>query len=168
MQDENIWNVVYTSSRQEKKVAQKLLENNIENYLPLIKVLNQWSDRKKIVEKPLFNGYVFVKETKNTEAILKTSGVVAFLKYNKKNAVVRQHEIDTIKSLIQYGYDITTFNKSESIEIGEKVIISDGPLKGQIGELYSKNDAKWFVIHFENFGNSLQIKIPSNLLKAVR
>lgn len=168
MKDEIYWNVVYTSSRQEKKVAQKLQENNIENYLPLIKVLNQWSDRKKIVEKPLFNGYVFVRESKNFEEILKTTGVVAFLKYNKKNAIVRQHEIDTIKSLIQYGYDITAFNKTESIEIGEKVMISDGPLKGQVGELFSKNDSKWFVIHFENFGNSLQIKIPSNLLKAVK
>ena len=58
MKDENNWNVVYTASRQEKKVAQRLLENGIENYLPVIKVLNQWSDRKKLVEKPLFNGYV--------------------------------------------------------------------------------------------------------------
>lgn len=168
MKDQTNWNVIYTSSRQEKKVAQKFLENNIECYLPLIKVLNQWSDRKKLVEKPLFNGYVFVKERKNSEEILKIAGVVAFLKYNKKNAVVHQHEIDTIKSLIQYGYDITAFDKSESLEIGEKVMISDGPLRGQVGELFSKNDAKWFVIHFENFGNSIQIKIPSNLLKPIR
>lgn len=168
MKDEINWNVVYTSSRQEKKVAQKLDENKFENYLPVIKMLNQWSDRKKIVEKPLFNGYVFVKETKNYEDILKIPGVVAFLKYNKKNAIVRQHEIDTIKSLIQYGYDITTFNKTEQMEIGEKVMIADGPMKGQIGELYSKNDTKWFIIHFENFGNSLQIKIPSNLLQSIR
>ncbi len=168
MKDEINWNVVYTSSRQEKKVAQKLDESNFENYLPIIKMLNQWSDRKKIVEKPLFKGYVFVRETKNYEDILRIPGVVAFLKYNKKNAIVRQHEIDTIKSLIQYGYDITTFNKTEEMEIGEKVMIADGPLKGQVGELYSKNDTRLFVIHFENFGNSLQIKIPSNLLQTVR
>ncbi len=168
MKDEIIWNVVYTASRQEKKVAQKLSEKEIENYLPVIKILSQWTDRKKIIEKPLFNGYVFVKETKNYETILKTPGVVAFLKYNKKNAIVRQHEIETIKSLILYGYDITSFNKDEHLEVGEKVMISDGPLKGQVGELFSKNDTRLFVIHFENFGNSLQIKIPSNLVQAIR
>ncbi|MES2619179.1 MAG: UpxY family transcription antiterminator [Bacteroidota bacterium] len=168
MEQEKNWNVVYTASRQEKKVALKLSEHNIENYLPIIKVLSQWSDRKKLIEKPLFNGYVFVKETNDYEQILKITGVVAFLKYNKKNAIVRQHEIDTIKSLIAYGYDITTFDQSETIELGEQVMVADGPLKGQVGELYSKSDAKWFVIHFENFGNSLKVKLPSNLLKPIK
>ncbi len=168
MKEENNWNVIYTASRQEKKVAQKLTEINAENYLPIIKVVSQWSDRKKIIEKPLFNGYVFVRETRNTDDILKTTGVVGFLKYNKKNAIVFQHEIETIQSFIHYGYDISVVENHEEMGIGEKVMITDGTLKGQIGELYHKNDTKLFVIHFENFGNSLQVKIPSKLLKLVR
>ncbi len=168
MNDEITWNVVYTSSRQEKKVAQRLSDMGVENYLPIVKVLSQWSDRKKLIEKPLFNGYVFVRLVKNPDEVLRVTGVAGYLKYNKKNAVVYQHEIDTIKSLIHYGYDMTAIDISEDLEIGEKVMITDGTLKGQIGELVLKNDTKWFIIFFEYFGNGVQVKIPSKLLKPIK
>ena len=61
------WRVLYTKSRQEKKVAACLTEKGIKNYLPTIKTLKQWSDRKKMVEEVLFKSYVFVNlsETSN-------------------------------------------------------------------------------------------------------
>jgi transcriptional antiterminator RfaH len=55
------WFVFYTKSRQEKKVNDLLLRHGFEPYLPLQKVLRQWSDRKKKVEVPLFNSYIFVR-----------------------------------------------------------------------------------------------------------
>jgi len=168
MKDQNIWNVVYISSRQEKKVAQRLSDMGVENYLPIVKVLSQWSDRKKLIEKPLFNGYVFVKFVKNPDDILRVTGVAGYLKYNRNNAIVHQHEIDTIKSLINYGYDMTATDHSSTLEVGEKVMITDGTLKGQIGELVTKNDTKWFLIFFEHFGNGVQVKIPSKLLKSIK
>lgn len=45
--EEYKWRVIYTKSRQEKKVAAYLTEKGIKNYLPTIKTLKQWSDRKK-------------------------------------------------------------------------------------------------------------------------
>jgi len=164
---ETIWNVVYTASRQEKKVAESLQNQSIECYLPIVKILSQWSDRKKMVEKPLFNSYVFVKEISNYETILKTNGVVGFLKFNKLNARVWQHEIDTMHSMIAYGYDISVIDYSGQIEIGQKVQITDGPLKGHVGELYSKPDGEWFIVHFENLGNSLKIQLPTKILKPI-
>ena len=54
------WYAVYVRSRNEKKVYELIKEKDIETYLPLVKTLRQWSDRKKMVEVPLFNSYVFV------------------------------------------------------------------------------------------------------------
>ena len=54
------WYVVYTKSKQEKKVAEGLKKLGIEAYCPLVTVMKQWSDRKKKVEVPLINSYVFV------------------------------------------------------------------------------------------------------------
>ena len=51
---------MYTRPRWEKKIASLLDSRGIENYLPLNKILKQWSDRKKIVQEPLFKGYIFV------------------------------------------------------------------------------------------------------------
>jgi transcription antitermination factor NusG len=59
------WFVMYTRSRAEKKVAEMLVEEGVEVYLPMVEELRQWSDRKKKVQKALFNGYIFVKTHRN-------------------------------------------------------------------------------------------------------
>jgi hypothetical protein len=43
---ESKWYAFYTKSRNEKKVYQKLIEKNLECYLPIEKKLKQWNDRK--------------------------------------------------------------------------------------------------------------------------
>ena len=60
MMDENPWYAVYTKSRYEKKLADNLREKGIEAYVPLRKVVRQWSDRKKLVAEPLIRSYCFV------------------------------------------------------------------------------------------------------------
>ncbi|MBK6836162.1 MAG: UpxY family transcription antiterminator [Bacteroidetes bacterium] len=54
------WFALYVSSRAEKKVMESLLTKGIQAYAPLVKTVRNWSDRKKTVELPLLNGYVFV------------------------------------------------------------------------------------------------------------
>ena len=55
-----LWYALYVITRHEKKIAKSMLEKNIECYIPLIKKMHQWSDRKKLVETPLIPGYAFV------------------------------------------------------------------------------------------------------------
>ena len=70
------WNVLYTTPRAEKKVYNRLVEMDIETYLPLYKTIRQWSDRKKKVEVPLFNSYIFVRSSeKQRFEILSVYGV---------------------------------------------------------------------------------------------
>ncbi len=163
----DIWHVIYTKSRQEKLVAERLRSAGYEIYLPLIKVVSQWSDRKKIIEKPLFNSYVFIKETKDNDKIKFFNGVVCFLKYNNQPAKVRQHEIDTLESIIKHGYDIAELGDTGGLIKGSKVMVVGGPLKGSVGELYENSEIEWFIIHFENIGNSIKVKIPGKLLKRI-
>ena len=58
--EERKWHAIYVNSRSEKKIGDLLLSKSIEAYVPLTKTMRQWSDRKKMVELPLLNGYVFV------------------------------------------------------------------------------------------------------------
>ena len=74
------WHVIYTKSKWEKKVEGLLLNANIESWCPVQKKERQWSDRKKIIEEPLFRSYVFVKIDKEEHSkVLGTIGVVNFL-----------------------------------------------------------------------------------------
>src|SRR5215211_2634080 len=98
MINESKWYAVYTKPRWEKKVADLLTRKQIENYCPLNKVKRQWSDRKKIVMEPLFQSYVFVRVPKNMLTMVReTSGVLNFVYWLQKPAIIRDEEIDLIK-----------------------------------------------------------------------
>jgi len=95
------WFAVYTRPRWEKKVNQLLHEKGIDSYCPLNKVRRKWSDRMKTVEEPLFKSYVFVKVEDNEKtAVRMTPGVMNFVYWNKKPAIIKEKEILTIKKFL--------------------------------------------------------------------
>lgn len=167
MNKEEKWHVIYTRSRHEKILAEQLSEAGYTVYLPLITKETKWSDRKKMVEEPLFKSYLFIKGVSEKALFKDYKSFVAMVTYNGKPAVVWQREINTLKSIIKHGYDVTEFVNTEEIENGSKVMIMGGPLKGMTGELISVEDKDCFVIHFENIGNSLLVKLPSKILKKI-
>ena len=97
---EQNWYAVFTKPRAEKKVVERLEEGDIEVFLPLVKTLRQWSDRKKYVQLPLIPSYVFVRmNEKDLNKVLPYPGTVAVLKHLGKPAKVKQSEIDNLKIL---------------------------------------------------------------------
>jgi transcription antitermination factor NusG len=96
------WFAVYTKSRMEKKVALRLQEAGIEAYCPVSKKRKQWSDRKKWVEEPLFRSYVFVNIdlAKQSPIVRRTLGVVNFLYWLGKPAVIQDAEIMAIQQFL--------------------------------------------------------------------
>jgi len=94
--------VVYTLPRWEKKVATLLASKGIEHYCPLNRVQKQWSDRKKVVLEPLFKGYVFIKTDEGSKWDLKKiDGIINYVYWLGKPAVVREEEIQTIKKFLE-------------------------------------------------------------------
>jgi transcription antitermination factor NusG len=95
------WLALYTKPRWEKKVHQLLTAKGIETYCPLNKVKRKWSDRIKTIDEPLFKSYVFVKVDDDDRTNVRlTNGVVNFVYWNKKPAIVREKEIETIKRFL--------------------------------------------------------------------
>jgi transcription antitermination factor NusG len=148
------WNVIYTQARAEKRVYDRLLEENIEAYLPLYTTLRQWKDRKKKIELPLFNSYVFVRvNEKERLKALEIYGVVKFVYYLKKPAIVRPKEITAIKRFL---------NKSEGLRIrvviGENVEIASGPMEGVYGKVIRIGKEK-IVLQIEQLNMSLVAEV---------
>ena len=97
------WNVLYTKSKTEKKVFERLSDLGIDVYCPCQRTLKKWSDRKKWVNEPVFKSYIFVKAPDSESQklqILNTPGVVRFLYWLGQPAQVRQVEIDAIRSFL--------------------------------------------------------------------
>ena len=133
---EKKWFALYTRARWEKKVSEILTRKKFENYCPINKVVRQWSDRKKIVHEPLFTSYVFVRVSEFDIARLRQiQGVVNFVYWLGKPAVVRDSEIDTIKNFLAGHVNIRL--EKTPINANDKVRVLSGPLMELEGEVLS-------------------------------
>jgi transcription antitermination factor NusG len=101
------WYVVYSKPRWEKKLYQALVDKGIEAYCPLNKITRQWSDRKKTVEEPLFKSYVFLRiTTDDYTEVRMTPGVVNFVYWQGKPAVIKDREIEIIRKFLNEYIDV--------------------------------------------------------------
>ena len=126
------WFVVYTIPRWEKKVALLLLQKGIEHYCPLNKVTKQWSDRSKTVTEPLFKGYVFVKVSEALKwEIKEIAGILNYVYWLGKPAVVKDKDIDTIKKFLHEFTEVEVINPQ--LEVDSKVLIKQGVLMDYCG-----------------------------------
>ena len=119
------WFAIYTKPRWEKKVNQLLTDKGVECYCPLNKVKRKWSDRTKTVEEPLFKSYVFVKVTEEERTKVRlTNGVVNFVYWNGKPAVVREKEIQTIKLFLDEHENVQV--RPMDLTVQQRVLITSG------------------------------------------
>jgi len=119
------WFALYTKPRWEKKVNQLLADKGVECYCPLNKVIRKWSDRTKTVEEPLFKSYVFVKVTEEERSNVRlTNGVVNFVYWNGKPAIVREKEIQTIKLFLDEHENIQV--RPMDLIVQQRVLITSG------------------------------------------
>lgn len=127
------WFVIYTKPRNEKKVTEQLLAIGIEAFCPMITTIKQWSDRKKKVTIPLINSYVFVQlDEVHRFKVFDVPGVVRYVHWLKKPAVVRENEIQALKELT----DKTINNFSiDQLRKGDDFLVPAGVFKDKKGNI---------------------------------
>jgi transcriptional antiterminator RfaH len=150
------WYVVYTKPKWEKKVAEKLSEIGIECYCPLITQIKQWSDRKKKVEVPLFNSYVFVQlEDIDRNSVFQISGVIRYLFWLGKPAIVKDSEIDIIKTSLK-APNISDISVT-SVQIGDRIKLESGAFNNQNAIVQEISNTHYILV-LESLGCVLKIK----------
>ncbi len=161
---EKLWYVYYTKSRHEKKVKDLLERRGYEVFLPMHKVMRQWSDRKKKVEVPLFNSYIFVRtEPHQIQEVVQIPGISWSIRHNDKPAILQEKEYELIKRFLATGLTLEVVLK-EQFEEGDTVSVIDGPLKGAIGRVTSSSDSK-FTVSLDSLGQSIRVFLEPGLLK---
>ena len=137
---EKKWFVVYTRPKQELKVAQQLTAMGITNYCPTITLVKQYSDRKKKVSKPLLSSYVMVRlEEKERESVFACSGIVRYLFFLGKPAVVPAYEIELMQDHLNGVYNDS---KVTALGVGDSHTITEGPFSGVSGRVVETNNTK--------------------------
>lgn len=166
---QKIWHALYVSSRQEKKVGELLEAKGIEAYVPMVKTMRQWSDRKKIVGLPLLSGYVFVHVGATEQSkTLQTRGVVNFVRVEGRLAVVRDAEIEGLKQLVSLGYQMETGKLSPDLKEGDRVKVMSSVLKGIEGYVIDSKAGRYIDVQLESIGQSIKVKLPKQILAVLK
>ena len=164
---EKKWYAVYTRPRFEKQVLKGLQDQGIDCYLPIIRTMRQWSDRKKMVEVPLFSSYVFVHIDRSFyDQVLQTHGVVKYVTFEGKAATIPSEQIDNLKIIVDSNEKVETV--WEKRQKGDKVMVNAGSLKGLKGQLISEGGRKKVLIRIEGIDQNLTVEVHSSLIELVK
>ena len=159
------WTAFYTKPRNEKKAAERLAKNGFEVYCPTRTVVKQWSDRKKKVSEPLFTSYLFAKVNELTRMeILLDSGIISNVYWLGQPAVIRDIEIQEIKSFLE-DYSSCEIELKD-LTGGNNVIVESGPLSGQTGIIRHIQGNRAFL-SISSLGIEMQAEISLGHLKKV-
>ena len=158
------WYALYTKPRWEKKVNLVLNNKGIESWCPVKKTEKQWSDRKKIIEEPLFTSYVFVNidESERTK-VLMTDGILNFVYHVGKPAVIRNEEIDLIKKYLSETQASVSIQSLGSLDENTRIKVNHGVFMDSTGTVLKGTKKKVFV-KLESLGQVMIVEFPIEYL----
>jgi len=160
------WLVVYTKPRWEKKVNTSLVNKGIEAYCPLNKVRRKWSDRMKTIEEPLFKSYVFVKvEDAGMTEVRFVDGVLNYVYWNGKPAVVREEEIIEIKKFMSEYEDVEV--SSIELKPADAVVLNAGVMMGATGRVMRMMGNNTVEVRIDSLGFILTAKFDKKTVSKV-
>jgi transcription antitermination factor NusG len=159
------WFAVHTGYKHEKKVVELLDKKGITAYVPLQKLTRVYTRKKKQVELPLINCYVFVKITKQQYVpVLQTQFIHRFLMIRRNLLAIPEAEIELLRQIV--GEAIPVEVDTATLHEGDAVEVIAGQLTGLQGTLIEKRGRKQLVIALKTLGYDLLMEVnPSHVRK---
>ena len=150
-----------------KKAARWLTEQGIEAYVPLQRVMRQWSDRRKLVLEPAIPSYVFVHVNHRLYyKVLEPPGVVRYVFFDGKPAVVRDEESETLKRVMDADLEVECL--PDDLQPGTRVRIIQGPLTGVEGELVHHVGKQKVALRIEAIRQVMMVTLSPHMLEPLR
>lgn len=153
------WFALQTLSRHEKIVRQELTRRSIEQFLPTVKRLSQWKDRKKEIEFPLFPGYCFARFALDSRlAVLQSPGVVRIVGALRPEPIP-DVEIESLRIVMEnrVGYEVYPYLKEGSL-----VEVTEGPLQGVTGVLVRHARPYRLVLRINLIQRALAVEVDAS------
>jgi transcription antitermination factor NusG len=154
------WYAVQTRARHEKAVAYRLCERGVTTFLPTVREVHRWNDRKKIVDIPLFSCYLFVKlmpSNQERQRVLRTESVLGLVgDLHGMGTPIPNEQIDAVRILVNEKLPWSSY---PFLNIGQRVRVRGGALDGVEGILQSRKGDRKLVISVDAMQRSLAVQI---------
>src|SRR5690242_1596038 len=139
------WYAVHTRSRHERVIKHKLEAQGFETMLPTFREVHLWSDRRKVIELPLFACYLFVHAALTNQErakIIYTDGILRIVGSGVSPTAISDEQIEAIQRLLASGAEIRSY---PFMKVGQRVRIRGGALDGIEGTILSQKDQTLIV-----------------------
>jgi len=160
------WYAVQTRARHEKLVGYRFQERGITSFLPVVTEVHRWSDRKKIVELPLFSCYIFariVPTNVDRLRVLKVDGVLSLVGTRGEGTPIPEEQIQSVRILVEQKMQ---YSSHPFLKIGQRVRVRSGALDGMEGILVSRNGDRSLVVSIDAIQRSLSVRLEGYELEA--
>lgn len=161
------WLAFYIKPRHEKRVAERLQNDGVEVFCPLITIRVRWSDRWKKIQKPLITGYIFarVNETGRLE-VLNDPGIWRTVFWKGRPALIRDEEIDVMRLFLKKGGNV----KLEPFRAGDRVKVTEGGhvlgIAGMEGVVVKVKNNQ-VSLRLESLQAQLSMTVPRGMLTCI-
>jgi len=156
------WYALFVCSNQERRVAECLGSLSIEHYLPCYTSIRQWKDRRVKLSMPLFPGYLFVHlPLRERMRVLNIRQVVSLIGKKDTPSAISDEEITGIKTAVQDG----NAEPHEYLEVGQRVVIIDGVMRGMEGILLNMRSRARVVISLQSIGRAFVVEVSASCVR---
>jgi transcription antitermination factor NusG len=158
------WFAVWTRARAEKVVVDQLSRKGLEVFLPTMRRVSRWKDRKREIDWPLFPGYCFARfDPRAPLAVLTCAGVATIVMFDGKPAPIPDAEIDAIRRLVMSDFK---FDPCPLIKEGDPVEVVHGPLTGVVGRLIRKGPDTQLLLSITMINRAVAVKFDAADVRA--
>jgi transcription antitermination factor NusG len=150
---------VQTRARHEKVIAQQLRDKGVTTFLPLVREVHGWSDRRKTIELPLFSCYVFARVLPSNEdrlRVLVVDGVLRFVGPGGQGIPIPEEQIEAVRRLVEEELPFCSY---PFLKIGQRVRIRSGALNGVEGILVARSGERTLVVSIDAIQRSMAVRI---------
>jgi transcription antitermination factor NusG len=161
------WYAVQTGYRCEQRVASGLSAKGFRTYLPLLREVHQWKDRKRVVEVPAFSGYLFLHyepSLRNRVRVLETNGIVRLLGGNHTPSPISDFEIEAVHRTL--GSSVPC-DRCDALTPGTHVQVTRGPLAGVQGRLARIKNNLRLIVTISVFSQAISAELNLSDVEAV-
>ncbi len=157
LRTEGCWFVIQVAPRMERKVGSVLEYKGYEYFAPTYVARKKWSDRIKVLEEPLFPGYVFARRGMSGFGglLCSTPGVIRILSAGGRPIPVTDSELDAVRRITLHGRPMPI----QHVHSGDKVKILDGPFAGIVGIVKQIRNRDCLVLSVQLISQSIYVEV---------
>jgi transcription antitermination factor NusG len=162
------WFALVVKPRHEFRVFAGLYSlGDVEGFLPTYQDKRIWSDRVKLLDVPLFTGYVFARFDPEVYRVpvLRLGGVRSIVEFHGDPVPIPDAEIKSIRVLVASGFPMRQW---PFLPVGQRVRVEHGPLRGVEGVIVTQKDTWVMVVSIEMLQRSVAVQLDRSVLKGIR